>query len=543
MRQMATRSSQTPEQRPPGPASKGSWPFRPLPLHSLLLAGYPILFLFAQNLSEVTLGEVIPPVGRALIGAATVVLVAGLVLRDLRRGALVATAVVVFWFGYGHVGSLLGPLGASRDLQLTAWGVAILVTLLAAVLLRERWIAGLTKTLNIVGGVLLGMTLLEIGRYAMSRPALASAATGTNDAPVRADRDIYFLVWDRYGSPDAVDLLGAGQDDLEAWLGSRGFSVATAAHANYGRTALSLAATLNLTPLDDVAARMGPMSNDLSPINDLLQSHAVGRLLKAQGYRYIHIGSWFAPTRTIRIADENHVMPNGTDFEAKLGETTFEPTLDDLLDDPAPPAHHVLHRTTALWQFREFDQIRSQPGPKFVMLHVLLPHEPYVFDDIGDYPSDTERAARGEGENYRQQTIFVNDQLKRMVDGLLDRPADRQPIIVIVGDEGPFPARYAANQIGFDWTSATTSELATKYGILNAFYLPGDNPQGAPGPYQTMSSWNTFRVVLARYLGADLPLLPDRSYTSKGWNLPYDLTDITDRLPAPYGKAATPPII
>ena len=51
-----------------------------------------------------------------------------------------------------------------------------------------------------------------------------------------------------------------------------------------------------------------------------------------------------------------------------------------------------------------------------------------------------------------------------------------------------------------------------------------------------MSSWNTFRVILGRYFGADLPLLPDRTFTSGAWKRPYDLTDVTDRLPPPYGQ-------
>ena len=40
-------------------------------------------------------------------------------------------------------------------------------------------------------------------------------------------------------------------------------------------------------------------------------------------------------------------------------------------------------------------------------------------------------------------------------------------------------------------------------------------------------------LIFAAYFGADLPLLPDRSFTSASKLRPYDLTDITDRLPPP----------
>jgi hypothetical protein len=238
----------------------------------------------------------------------------------------------------------------------------------------------------------------------------------------------------------------------------------------------------------------------------------------------------------VRIADQNLAMTDGSSFEAELEETTIEPTLEDLLNVVQPPTHHVLHRSTALWQLDTFDRVAGDAGPKFMLLHMLLPHEPYVFDETGGYPGKEVRDARTEGENYARQTVFVNDQVRRIVDRLLDVPSERQPIVVVVGDEGPFPVRYTADKEGFDWATATVDELETKYGILDAFYLPGDAPDDAPAPYATMSSWNTFRVVLGRYFGAELPMLPDRSYTSRAWSAPYDLTDVTDRLPAPYGR-------
>jgi hypothetical protein len=46
-----------------------------------------------------------------------------------------------------------------------------------------------------------------------------------------------------------------------------------------------------------------------------------------------------------------------------------------------------------------------------------------------------------------------------------------------------------------------------------------------------MSSVNTFRMLLDRYWGADLPLLEDRAWVSKKAK-PYDMTEITDRLPS-----------
>jgi hypothetical protein len=517
---------------------------RPWPVHPLLLAAYAVLFLFAENIAEVTFGEIVQPLTQALFGAGAVTLVAALVLRDLRRGALVATALLVGWFAFGHVSGLVAPMGLGQDLQLLGWAAFIALAGVAAVVLRERAVVAVTRGLDLVAGVLVSIAALQVVRHILAQPQPAVAAElPAAGRAARAGRDIYFLVWDRYGSESGRRGLGAGANDLPGWLESRGFIVARHAHANYGRTSMSLAATLNMTTLDEAIASVGPASDEPGPVHELIQAHAVGRFLKERGYRYIHIGSWFAPTRTVGIADENLAMPWGTDFEAKLEATTFKPTLDDLLGVPDPPKHHVLHRRSAQWQLRELDRVVGEDGPKFVLSHILLPHDPYVFDEIGEYPTEEERESRSEGDKYGRQTLFVDDQVRRIVDRLLDAPPDDQPVIVVAGDEGPFPSRYAADKDGFDWATASTTELETKFGILDAFYLPGEAPPGAPAPYPTMSAWNTFRVVLGRYFGADLPLLPDRTYTSRGWKSPYDLADVTERLPAPYGQAPPPAAI
>ncbi len=506
---------------------------RPFPFHPLLLAAYPVLFLLSENLSEVAFGETFQPILRAVAVAGAIMLVAGLLLRDLRRGALIASAMVIVWFTYGHVEDLVAPMGITRDVQLGLSLAFIIVVTLGAIFLRPSAIARLTGAIDVVSVVLVLLTLINIVPYEIGRTTgtTLAATEGSRPAAPAGARDIYFLVFDRYGSNESTRDIAGIDNDLPAWLESRGFDVATDAHANYGRTTQSLAATLNMTYLDDIAAKLGPDSNDTTPVNEMIQEHAVGKFLKQHGYRYIHIGNWFAPTKTVRIADENPVLTSQTDFGALLDSTTLGPTMNDLLGIKDPPAHHLLHRAAGLFDFNELDRVSHEPGPKFVMMHVLLPHEPYVFAANGEYSGLSEADSKFSAAGLRDQMTFTNDRIHGIVDGLLSGPEETQPIIIIAGDEGPYPDRYARDQNGFDWGTATDAELETKYGVLNALYLPGEAPADAPAVYPDMTLINTFPIVLDRYFDAGIPLLPDRSYTSKGWSRPWDLTDVTDRLP------------
>ena len=171
------------------------------------------------------------------------------------------------------------------------------------------------------------LTLVQIVPYELSAYA-SSPASPSHGTPHPGDRDIYYLVFDDYGSANSLNDEIGWHNDLPDWLTSQGFYVAPQSHANYVRTSLSIAAVMNLTSLDDVAARMGRTNGDLGPIHQMLEAPEAGRYLQARGYRYIQIGSWFGPTKTSQIADENPQLETESNFEGILDQTTFGPTLD-----------------------------------------------------------------------------------------------------------------------------------------------------------------------------------------------------------------------
>src|SRR5438093_12657742 len=124
------------------------WRDRPLPLHPLLIAAWPVLFLYGQNLGELRLTDLIGPLA-AVVAAALVVLVVGAYLmRDARRAALVVSAFAATLLLYGHVADVLVPFGVRAVAQEIGW--IILVAIVAVVALRagSSRVAGITTALN-----------------------------------------------------------------------------------------------------------------------------------------------------------------------------------------------------------------------------------------------------------------------------------------------------------------------------------------------------------------------------------------------------------
>jgi hypothetical protein len=174
--------------------------------------------------------------------------------------------------------------------------------------------------------------------------------------------------------------------------------------------------------------------------------------------------------------------------------------------------------------FEALAAVRDEPGPKFVFAHILVPHPPIVVARDGSFVGPDE--ARTKGRHLRDQLAWANGRLRAWIEGLRSLPEDQRPIVILQADEGPYPETYSRNRMSFDWSAATPEEIESKFGILNAWYLPDGTD---PGLYDAMTSVNTFPVLFSGYYGLPAAKLEDRSYTSPA-KRPYEFTDVTERL-------------
>ncbi len=511
---------------------------RAVPLHPFLFAAYPILFLFAVNVGEVRLDELWLPLGLALAGAALTFIVARLVLGDAARAAALTSIGLVAFFGYGHIRALVGPFGVRGIVYQVA--VAAAVGLAVLLVLRARSIpARLTNTLNVVAAVLiLAAVVPVVGDVVQpdAGPPAAPATPVTGDGRT-TDRDIYYIIPDRYGSRHVLETYyGVEQSELYDRLPELGFQVVPDSHSNYPRTLLSLGSSLNMRFLEPEAARHGPDERGLGPLNELLQEHEVGRFLKDRGYTYVHLGSWWDTSERNRIADVNPLVDGESDFLTILHDTTALPAITRRLRQvglpvgSGPLTDDERHYAVAVRQFEELERIRTLPGPKFVFVHDLLPHPPYVFNADGSYASPESKEGRPRLEVIGEQIRYTDRKLVEFIERILDVPPEDEPIILLQADEGPNPKRLREGVSAYRFFEATPEELDEKFGILNAYHLP-DFP--GPPPHAGITPVNSFRLVLGGYFGADLPLLPDRKFVFHSWFRPYDMRDVTDKVPVP----------
>lgn len=517
--------------------------FQPV-LHPVLLVLFPILALYASNLGQTPFSAAARSIFIGSLVALVVLVLLRLVLRDWHRAGLMTSLGVVLVLSYGYAYRPVNGLGLA-SVMAVIWMAVFLLGVAGLVRLKTP-LREATRLLNIVSAIALATCLVRLAPYtvqtawnsfAPSRPGLAmipdtadlrmAGLYPVNREETSGPPDIYYIILDGYGRDDVLqELYGLDNSAFLDGLRERGFYVAGSSHSNYGQTSLSLSSSLNMDYLDTLAD-LPEDSQDRGLMRQLINDNNVMHFLEAQGYESVAFSNAFSVTELTNADVFMMSAPNLNNFEIMLlsqalaGEVTEERLAEAYRD-------HILSVRDQL------DELLETPAasPRFVFIHLILPHPPFVFradgslrptlagGDGSDFPAPDVIYRQG----YREQLQFTNTYAQMLIDSILERSA-RPPVIVLQGDHGPGSR--------LDWNSAENTCFHERFSILNAFYLPGQD--AASLLYPSISPVNNFRMVLNAYFGADLPQLPDRSFFSL-WDTPYKFQEITGQV----GAACSP---
>ncbi len=234
------------------------------------------------------------------------------------------------------------------------------------------------------------------------------------------------------------------------------------------------------------------------------------QILRRCGYRVavLHSGFYYSD----HLNADLHLTGSGilNEFESLLEASSPAEVVAEEYKLESPEQSYAAHRQRVLDGFNQLKWAYQIPGPKIVFAHIVSPHPPFVFDASGNPIQPPRGYSLGDGDDfegdvreyrrgYAGQVQFADRMLEDAIDSLLAN-SKKPPVIILQGDHGP-----GSN---LDWSSPDDSCLWERTSIFNAYYLPG----GSDELYPEISPVNSFRVVLNAFFGADLPLLPDRTY-------------------------------
>jgi len=488
--------------------------------------------------------QVFLPLGVSLL---LVLLLSALFLRatgNIPRSALLASLAVMLLAAYGQIYLAFQrthPPGTWLSNHLILAPLLLLLFLVCAyivVKIRPRVIELTAKYIFLVAAIaplFPVYSILSFSAHQAKDPLKARNTTSTQmfelvplPDPANASGrypDIYYLVLDSYGRADVLQREFAyDNSDFLEFLEQRGFYVADQARSNYLLTILSISSALNLNYLNPLEKEARDSANR-QPLKDLIQHSQLRSFLDDLGYKYVAFDSGYSFTRTTDADLYLSPFAKINEFEELFFTRSAGVLAEPLENNPIAYQTYDAHRKRIIFTLNKLQELPKVPGPKFVFVHLLLPHPPFIFGAHGevrvpDRPFDINDADLYSGsreeylEGYASQVEFTNQQVRAVIQSLLTG-SETPPIILIQGDHGP--------RIFTDWDSPQDSCLLESTAILNAIYAPDI---GLAALYPTITPVNTFRVLLNETFGMDLDLLEDRTYFSNYWE-PYDLLDVT----------------
>lgn len=457
------------------------------------------------------------------------------ITRNLQQTLLGIAYAIVFW--------LLGAnlVIAALSGAILQVGLYLILIIAAAFIVRyviTRHQEITSQIVAIFGAVVVGMQVP--GLFGVITAPNVNAELSGLEADLPADVSgaqphVIYIVPDRYASNANLRALydfsnTAFTDELDAL----GFHVWNDQYANYPKTFISLASTLNGEYLDPVLERIPETAPSYSHLTPLIQDFAARRALQARGYEYTHIGSWWGPTKRNAFADQNfndESLPFNQLTKVYLEETPLIFLLAQAEAQRTPC--EIVEDKTALIR----EQVRAE-RPQFIFWHAFVTHDPYIFEADGSCRDlDEERYFAEDYEArttaYLQHIEHFNRITLELIEGVR-ADASREVIIVIQSDEGPYPEALvrAGEETGltdYNFLSAAPSEIARKQGVFNAIYLPSRDYAAAEA---LTTPVNNFRLIFRELTGTPIPLLPDRAYSFEYEHQPYALEEISTNLRA-----------
>lgn len=464
----------------------------------------------------------------ALILTLLLLLLYRLVLSNWKAASYLAALSVFFLLSYGHIYHALRDL-LPYGLQVVRHRFLVPAAVIGFVLSfwfirrRQGQLPNLTPLFNVVSLALLLIPSLQIihTEFEYNRKMDAGEAEKSScnlSVPEgKAPPDIYLIILDAYTRRDVLlERYNFENEPFLDELREMGFYIAEDARSNYAMTSLSLSSSLNMQYLLDHEENAITSKSDLE--HDPLQEYPivnnyVRTELECMGYKTVAydsgwpITSWhnadyyFSPQK---VGPERFYLAGANAFESLLinksiglfiiDGTIFRTSLlQEVINHP-----YGEHADRVLFALDIPESgVLNLPSPKFVFIHIVSPHFPYVFSAEGTFEdqSGAFTLIENEGHNalgYRDQVEFLNPKVLQMVSEILNS-YDDPPIIILQGDHG------------------SPNSIEARLAILSAYHLPGG---GNLKLYPEISPVNNFRVIFNHYFDGSYSILEDRSYFS-----------------------------
>ena len=493
------------------------------PIHVFLFALFPLLLLFADNIKEIPLEDLLLPSLFSLL----IIGILWIIIRIFiggKKSALIISIFLILWISISQI----RLLSVDQTNVISFFGTnlflipifTIIGILLIIYIIKQNISKGSISIINTISIVIFSFLVFQIVSYDLENNFELQSIDEFVEIPIIQSNvvekpDVYFLVLDAYSGDITLEQdYNYDNSEFKSELKNRGFVVQKPSYSNYPNTELSMPSIMNMVYLDFLGSELGEDSQNKKFAIELKKQNKVMKIFKENQYDVVSFSGGL--NVDMPIANEQFcgsiINMNSELYESfvymyipvsYLRTTFFENYHTDALE--------CLFSTIK-------DYKSDVSTPSFLFAHMSIPHPPYIYDSEGNHVPDTfshNRFDESLRNAYLEQLIFANKITLEMIDSIQNR--DANSVIILMSDHG--------GRLGVDWNNPTELDYYRAFNNLSAFYFPGH----ADEIPENIAAVNTFRVFFNTYFDTDYEILDDRQmwYSPER---PYDQIDVAEKL-------------
>ena len=521
--------------------------------HPILVAIFPILIIYSQNVGRVDIEELILPVILLVIFSIALYYGIKIILKNPFKASIIVTLVLIFLFSYGHVYYLLNDVSIDgfdigRNRYLIPAFTIILGISLFFIIKSNRIFDNATSIMNVISIVFLIVAISNIGFVAAEN---ANCENCENQEIFYEGKDftkffephtfsisdeqelpdVYYLILDEYARSDALEEYhNFNNQEFVQYLEKKGFDVADNSFTNYPMSVQAIPATMNMNYINFLADEIGADVRNYEPLIGkdfgLYSNNMVIKNFKDMDYKIITFNTFALTLYENKLADKVFCDREKALLGNKLLDALARTSIFGYYVERWAEAEL---RQVTLCAFDEFGNAgKVFDEPVFVWAHIMLPHPPWIFGPNGEEITPGKPLLITDNPEFRdagwqpklqytQQVEFANKKTIEVIEKILEH--NQNSIIIVQGDHG--------TAWDLNWKDPGRDDAWQRLRNFNAMYFPDEFKRDSL--YEDRTLVNTFRIVFNEYFGSEYEILENKFYW--GWNeKPYNFKEMTEYL-------------
>ena len=487
-------------------------------VHPILFSFLPILFLFQYNINEVPFLDVLIPLGLSIIPA-IILWIPLKILFGYAKSSLITSVILLSFVIFGNIHNILAYhpeviLQVIGKISILGTIFVILDIIFVIFIIKRKTIPNITSPLNVMSITIVGFLLVSSVGYYIMNPIDENVVNYFNELDTQTPQpdnkpDVYTIILDEFSGKNTLKLdFDYDLQPFENKLIERGFFV-PASFSNYPNTEFSLPSIMNMMYMDKlVIVDKENYSRDFQTTQELTENNNVMKIFKVNDYDVITFYGGLGNSYSAKLVDKKLCVFGG-----------FNPEITNNFIDTYLPITYFkeillenLSREKLECVFKTFENnsFEDNSKPKFVLAHLRLPHEPFLYDENGNSIHDWK--AEGKPE-YLSQLKFAETKILKIIDTIQSHSPDA--VIILLSDHG-----YRAE---INWENPKKMDHMRGFNTITSLYFPMSYDE-VPSE---ISSVNIFRIFFNSYFNADYKILENRYmwYTS---DKPFDHTEVSE---------------